>query len=79
MELIVLSQSGCRPCVNVKNFLDNQEVFYNVVDVQQNKEYIDKYNIMSTPVTILLDSEGNEVQRSSGFNPEELSELVSKL
>ncbi|TWK39152.1 hypothetical protein CHCC20368_2699 [Bacillus licheniformis] len=34
---------------------------------------------MGVPVTILLDGEGKEVKRSSGFKPNELDELIFKI
>lgn len=78
-KLIVLSQSGCRPCEMVKNFLKNQNVAYENIDVLQKPDVAVTYGIMSTPVTILLDNKGNEVQRSIGYNPSELNEMISKL
>lgn len=38
-----------------------------------------QFGISSVPVTILLDNEGNEIQRSIGFKPNELQEIISKL
>jgi thioredoxin 1 len=79
MKLIKLYQPNCRPCTFVENFLLDAEVEYNSINVQENVDAAVQYGIMSTPVTILLDSEGNEIQRSAGFNPDELEELISKL
>jgi thioredoxin 1 len=38
-----------------------------------------KFSISSVPVTILLDDKGNEIQRSIGYKPDELNEMISKL
>jgi thioredoxin 1 len=38
-----------------------------------------QFGISSVPVIILLDNEGNEIQRSIGFKPNELQEIISKL
>jgi thioredoxin 1 len=38
-----------------------------------------QFGIASVPVTILLDDEGNEIQRSTGYKPDELNEMISKL
>lgn len=78
-SILLLSQQSCRPCSLVKLFLDSQNVNYHVVDVHFEKEYIDRFNIMSTPVTILLDENGSEIERVSGYNPSELEEMISKL
>lgn len=79
MKLLKLYQDDCPSCVRVDNLLNNLDVEYESVNVQENLDAAVKYGIMSTPVTILLDNEGNEVQRSAGFNPAELEELISKL
>lgn len=79
MKLIKLYQPNCRPCVFVENFLHDKGVDYESVNVQENPEVAGQFGIMATPVTILLNDEGNEVQRSAGFNPNELEEMVSKL
>ncbi|HEY8445220.1 MAG TPA: thioredoxin family protein [Bacilli bacterium] len=38
-----------------------------------------QFGIASVPVTILLDDEGNEIQRVIGFKLDELQEMISKL
>jgi thioredoxin 1 len=78
-SIIVLSQQHCRPCSFVKSYLDSQNVNYDVIDVQENNEYVEKYGIMSTPVTILLDDSGNELIRVSGYNPNDIQELIEQL
>ena len=79
MKLIKLYQPNCRPCVFVENFLQDQNVDYESVNVQENPDVAAKFGIMATPVTILLDESENEVQRTSGFNPVELEELIKQL
>lgn len=63
----------------VSNFLDNSSVEYDRVDVFQSPEIASQYGIMSTPVTILFDDDGSEIQRSVGFKPDELQEMLSIL
>lgn len=79
MKLIKLYQPNCRPCAFVDNFLKDTGVEYESINVVENTEKAVEFGIMATPVTILLDDQGNEVKRSSGFNPAELEELISKL
>jgi thioredoxin 1 len=79
MKLIKLYQPNCRPCVFVENFLQDQGVKYESVNVQENPEVAAEFGIMATPVTILLDDNGVEVQRTTGFNPVDLKDMVSKL
>lgn len=78
-SIIVLSQPNCRPCGFVKNWLNNNDVKYEEINVQEKGEYIEKYNIMSTPVVLLMDDSGNEVERVSGFNPSQLEEMIEQL
>jgi thioredoxin 1 len=79
MKLLKLEQPNCRNCGFVAAFLDDKGVKYTTVDVSKNTDVAVKYGIMTTPVTILLDENNNEVQRSLGYNRSELEEIVSKL
>lgn len=79
MKLVVVSQNGCNPCTMVKNFLNGQEVEFESVNISETPEGIEQYGVMSTPVTILIDEDGEEVTRVSGFNPPQLEVLISQL
>lgn len=79
MKLIKLYQPNCRPCSFVENFLQDQGVEYESINIIENIDVAAQYGIMATPVTILLDDEGNEVKRSAGFNPDDLEEMVNQL
>lgn len=79
MTLTVLSKPGCMGCVMLKNLLDNEGVSYNPVDITEVPEAIDKYGISALPVTVLEDSDGNELERVLKFAPEEIKKLVAKL
>lgn len=79
MELIVVSQTTCSPCKVLKNYLKNEEIPYKEVNLTDHPEEIEKYDVSSTPVTILMDSDGEEVARVNGFNPDEISDLASQL
>ena len=79
MRILKLEQPGCPPCKFVSNFLNDKGVEFEVVDVTEQPEVASEYGVMGVPVTILLDEEGKEVQRSVGFNPEQLENIVAKL
>lgn len=79
MKLLKLYQPDCPPCTAVENFLQDQRVEYQSVNVRQEPDAAMEFGVMSTPVTILFDDEGNEVMRSRGFNGAELEEMVSQL
>jgi len=79
MKLLKLKQPNCRNCGFVAAFLEDNGVNFTSVDVSKNPDVAVKYNIMSTPVTILLDDNDNEVKRSAGFDRDELETLISQL
>ncbi|MCM3278201.1 MULTISPECIES: thioredoxin family protein [Bacillus] len=79
MKLIKLEQPDCNPCRMVSNYLKDMGVEYNIINVIENPEVAAEYGVMGVPVTILIDSKGGEVKRSTGFKPEELEDLISKL
>ena len=78
MKILKLEKQGCAPCKMVQGYLEANagDVEVEVVDAFENPDVAAKYEISSVPVTILLDSTGDEVSRSIGFNPDELDELI---
>ena len=79
MKIIKFEKPGCVPCQMVQNFLDDKGVAVEKVNPFDNPDEAVKYEISSVPVTILLNNEGEEVQRSVGFKPDELDSMASKL
>ncbi|MGV3093626.1 thioredoxin family protein [Streptococcus pluranimalium] len=79
MELVKLEKHNCTGCELVENFLVDEGVSYDKVNVEDNPEVAAEYGVMSVPVLILLDDNGNEVQRSVGFKPDEISDMLSKI
>ena len=79
MKIIKLEKPSCNPCTMVSNFLNSQSVDFEAFDVTENPEVGATYGVMSVPVTILLDDQGNEVKRVIGFNPDGLQEIISEL
>lgn len=78
-KIIKFEQPSCVPCKMVANFLNENNVDYKTYNVLEDFEETERFFIMSTPVTILLDNNGNEVQRVVGYNPSQLEELISQL
>ncbi|PKR83553.1 thioredoxin family protein [Heyndrickxia camelliae] len=79
MKLLKLYQPSCTPCQFVENFLQDQGVEYESINVQEEPDIAFQFGVMSTPVTILVDDEGKEVQRVVGFKPDEIEEVINKL
>ncbi|MGG2091361.1 thioredoxin [Bacillus sp. S13(2024)] len=80
MKLLKFSKENCPACMKVEMLLKSSEIEdYEEVNPFENPNLAVNYQIQSVPVTILLDDNGKEVQRSIGFKPDELEEIVSKL
>lgn len=78
MNIKVISQNGCNPCQMVKNYLTEEGVEFEEVNISNDHDAIDVYSVMSTPVTILFD-EDEEIARVNGFRPDDLDVLISQL
>lgn len=81
-KLIKFSQPTCIPCKILSNYLENQGVKYEDVDVFDDVYTASKYGIMGgLPVLLLLEDE-EVIGRSSGFNPsftQPVDDLVNQL
>lgn len=78
-KIIKFEKENCTPCKMVDSFLNSKNVNVEKIDVLEDEEMVEKYNISSVPVTILLDDKDIEIGRSIGFKPPELEGLISKL
>lgn len=76
MKLIKFENEGCSACQMVENLLLSEGIEVEHINVFDNPEKAVSFDIGSIPVTILLDSEGKEVQRSIGFKPPELMQMI---
>ncbi|AVB11533.1 Thioredoxin [Bacillus velezensis] len=79
MKIIKLEQPNCNPCKMVSNYLNEVGVEYETVDVTQEPEVAAQFEVMGVPVTILLNEQEEEVNRSIGFKPDELDALINDL
>ena len=79
MKIIKLEQPNCNPCKMVSNSLNEVGVAYETVDVSQEPEVAAQFEVMGVPVTILLNVQEEEVNRSIGFKPDELDALINDL
>lgn len=78
MNLLVLTQNNCRYCNQAKEYLNNQEVEYDVVNMSEQPEYQEKYDVMGAPTILLLD-EDEVIARTTGFNQETLDTFIEQL
>lgn len=83
MKLIKFKQTVCPSCEILETFITeelgvNADVTYNISEGGEALENAGKYGIMGTPVLLLIDEEGKEVDRVAGVNPGRITEIFSK-
>ncbi|KKK85541.1 hypothetical protein LCGC14_2772270, partial [marine sediment metagenome] len=49
MKIEILTTPGCSNCSVVERMLDEMKVSYEVIDVTEKPEYLDKYPIFTAP------------------------------
>jgi glutaredoxin len=77
-KILKFSRPGCVPCSFVTNYLNDKGIEYTEINVYDDTETANKFNIQSVPVVVLLD--GDDVEDMIfGYQPEQLNELISKL
>ena len=61
-KVLKMSASWCMPCKvysitfnDVKNEEKYKDVVFEEIDVEENEEFADKYNIRAVPTTVVLD------------------------
>jgi thioredoxin 1 len=63
----------------VTNYLQNKGIDVENINAFDDPDKASEFGIMSVPVVILLDDDGNEITRSIGFKPNELDEIIQQL
>lgn len=73
-KLVLLSRSNpmCPQCVTLKNMLADDGLEYEEVDIAEHPEAVEQYKISSVPVSLVVNSEGEEVMRFNGVRPPSL-------
>lgn len=79
MKILKFSRIGCNPCKVMSMFLNDKGVEYKELDVEDDAQLASKYGISSVPTLLLVDTNGEVLDRVVGFNPPEIDELISKL
>jgi thioredoxin 1 len=78
-KLLVFSASWCGPCNGFKPTLlelDQERLIY--VDIDEQPEIRADYEVRSVPTVILVDVDGNEIDRLVGAHPlSKLQELLN--
>jgi len=81
-KIIKFEQPNCPQCRIVDGLMKHlnlvQDEKVDIVCDEGAMELIEKYNIKSTPTLILVDNEGNLIDRVSGANKDAIVELFAK-
>lgn len=80
--VLIFSASWCVHCNNLKNDLANIEGFDNkiicILDSDKEKQLSRQFKVKSLPTSILLNSNGQEVSRLSGYNKTSYQKWLNK-
>ena len=69
MKLLKFSASWCSPCKMLSVIIDNMDLPYEIdnIDIDEQSELAQQYNIRGVPTLILIDDVGNEIKRNVGM------------
>ena len=72
MKVLKFEASWCGPCKMLSRVLEDMELSVEVdpIDVDTNQELAVKYGIRGVPTCVLLNDEGVEIRRQSGYMTE---------
>jgi len=67
-KILYFSAKWCQPCQTLGPIMEelSSEINYQKIDVDSNQELSMKYGIRNIPTLVLVDSSGNELNRSTG-------------
>ena len=71
MNILKFFGSWCNPCKALSKNLEDAGIEHKSIDVDENKELTEKYNVMSVPTIVILDEDDNEVGRFIGSRTKE--------
>ena len=72
MKIQVLTTPGCSNCSVLEKMLENLEVTYDLIDVTEKPEYLEKYHIFTAPGLVI-----NEILEFTGIpNNDELKKKL---
>ena len=71
MNILKFFGSWCNPCKTWSKNLEDAGIEHKSIDVDENEELTEKYNVMSVPTIVVLDEDDNEVGRFIGSRTKE--------
>lgn len=76
MKVIKFEQPNCVPCKLVSEFLDGK-VEYEKISAFDDPDKAADFGVMSVPVVVVLDDNGTEIARTTGYKENELNNIVA--
>ena len=69
MKILKFYADWCNPCKQQTKILDEMSLEVTSINIENDDsgELVEKYNIMSVPVIVFLDDEGEEIKRFVGL------------
>ena len=71
MNILKFFGSWRNPCKALSKNLEDAGIEHKSIDVDENEELTEKYNVMSVPTIVVLDKDDNEVGRFIGSRTKE--------
>ena len=78
-KLIKFEKDNCKPCEFVTQYLNSKGVEFEAINAYNDPMRASKMKVRSVPTLMLFDSEGNEIRRIVGYNPQEIDLLIEEL
>ena len=79
--ILQFSANWCNPCQQAKRYVKSigaeDKIAY--IDVEENEALVSEYKIKNLPTFILLDFDGKEVERFTGFDKVKIDRLLEKI
>lgn len=78
MKLLKFYTTWCQPCKRLTTYLDTQplEVEIEEINVEDNPILASQFDVMSVPVLLVQDDEGNEVTRHTSSDPIKVQQFL---
>lgn len=79
MKIIKFETKSCTPCKMVDMMMNSLNLSADErVDIAENEELRNRYDIMQAPTLMLIDEDGREIDRVLGINEELTVDLFKK-